>query len=173
MSKPALATRLAPICPNLELVPEQEADTAFLRDLYVSTRWQEMAQVPWPEEARRAFLGEQFQLQRDHYRKNYVGAEFLVVREHGQPIGRMYLYASPREIRLMDIALVESKRGIGLGRALVEALMIIAREDDAEVTLHVETNNAALHLYERLGFHLIENRGVYHFLGWKPPARGD
>lgn len=170
MSKLALAMRLMPHCPQLEFVLEQEADTAFLRDLYASARWQEVSQVPWTDQARRDFLYEQFQLQRDHYRKNYVGAELLVVRQHGQHIGRIYLYPSSREIRLMDIALIDSKRGLGLGRCMIEALMQLAREDAAEITLHVEPNNPALHLYERLGFRLIEERGVYHFLGWTPPG---
>jgi hypothetical protein len=25
-------------------------------------------------------------------------------------------------------------------------------------------------MYQRLGFRLIENRGVYDFLGWTPPS---
>ena len=33
-----------------------------------------------------------------------------------------------------------------------------------------EPNNPALKLYERLGFRLIEERGVYLFLGWMPTA---
>jgi len=33
--------------------------------------------------------------------------------------------------------------------------------------LHVEPDNPAQRLYQRLGFRLIENRGVYDFLGWK------
>jgi len=170
LSPPSFASRLAPHCANLEFVPEQESDTAFLRDLYASTRWQELAQTPWNDDAKRAFLQEQFFLQRDHYRKNYVGAEFLVVRQHDQPIGRIYIYATPREIRLMDIALIDIKRGVGLGRLMIEALMRLARETACEITLHVEPNNPALHLYQRLGFTLIEDRGVYHFLGWKPDA---
>lgn len=170
MSKPAFALRLLPHCPSLEFAPEQDVDTAFLRDLYASTRWEEMAQTTWDDDAKRGFLYQQFQLQRDHYRKNYVGAEFLVVRHHGQSIGRIYLYPSSREIRLMDIALVETKRGLGFGRAMIEGLMALAREDAAEITLHVEPNNPALQLYRRLGFRLIEERGVYHFLGWKPGA---
>ena len=126
--------------------------------------------MPWPDEAKLAFLAEQFQLQRDHYRKNYQGAEFLVVEADGERIGRIYLYPSEREIRLMDIALVDARRGQGLGAALVQGLMQIAREDGREITLHVETNNPALRLYDRLGFRLIEERGVYLFLGWTPPA---
>jgi ribosomal protein S18 acetylase RimI-like enzyme len=36
------------------------------------------------------------------------------------------------------------------------------------VTLHVEPLNPAQRLYRRLGFRLLEDRGVYHFLEWRP-----
>lgn len=171
MSGPAtLASRLAQRCPALRLVEEAEDDTAFVRDLYAATRWEELAVTPWDEATKRAFLSDQFQLQRDHYRKNYVGAEFLVIHSGNERIGRIYLNHKGGEIRLMDIALIESSRGRGWGRDLVAALLEIAAEEGAQVTLHVEPNNPALRLYERLGFALIENRGVYLFLGWPAPA---
>lgn len=170
MSGESLAQRLMRRCPEIVLREEADADTAFLRALYAATRREELAHVPWPDEAKLAFLAEQFQLQRDHYRKNYIGAEQLVVEADGERIGRIYLYPSEREIRLMDIALVDARRGRGTGGALIRAVMDIAREDARELTLHVEPNNPALRLYERLGFRLIEERGVYLFLGWMPPA---
>jgi ribosomal protein S18 acetylase RimI-like enzyme len=167
-----LASRLAQRCPLLRLVDETDDDTAFVRDLYASTRWEELAVTPWDDTAKRAFLSDQFQLQRDHYRKNYVGAEFLVIHSGDERVGRIYLNYKGREIRLMDIALIEMFRGRGWGYHLVAGLLAIAAEDGAQVTLHVEPNNPALQLYERLGFALIENRGVYLFLGWPAAAQG-
>ena len=165
-----LASRLAALCPDVSLRVETDADRPFLSDLYASTRNDELAHVPWDAATKRGFLGEQFTLQHAHYVKNYVGAEFVVIEQHGLPIGRIYLYRKGSEIRLMDIALVPEKRGQGIGRALVEALARIARDDCAEITLHVEPNNPAMKLYDRMGFRLIENRGVYLFLGLKPEA---
>lgn len=34
------------------------------------------------------------------------------------------------------------------------------------VTIHVEKVNPALALYERLGFRLVEDKGLYLFLSW-------
>lgn len=145
-----------------------EADHPFLRDLYAHVRSAELAPVPWPEEAKRAFLNEQFDLQHQHYVKNYPGADLLVIQKDAVPIGRVYVYRTEREMRLMDIALVPEQRGRGIGSALLQELMAEARATKRELTLHVEPDNPAQHLYQRLGFHLIENRGVYDFLGWKP-----
>ena len=88
----------------------------------------------------------------------------------GEPFGRVYLYASADEFRLMDIALLPDWRGRGIGQELLRALMRVAAAQSRRITLHVEPNNPAQRLYARLGFELVEDRGVYHFLGWTPPA---
>jgi len=128
----------------------------------------ELAPVPWPAPAKRAFLDEQFALQHQHYLKNYPGADLLLIEQDGIPIGRIYVYRTPAEIRLMDIALNAEQRSRGIGSALLCELMDEARATNRELTLHVEPDNPAQRFYQRLGFCLIEHRGVYEFLGWKP-----
>ena len=147
--------------------PVADSDHPFLRDLYAHVRAAELAPVPWPEAAKRAFLDEQFALQHQHYVRNYPGAELLLIEHIDRPIGRIYVYRTEREIRLMDIALIDSERGRGVGTALLAELMDEARATNRELTLHVEPDNPAQRLYRRLGFGLIEQRGVYDFLGWK------
>jgi ribosomal protein S18 acetylase RimI-like enzyme len=153
---------------GLKLRPITDADHAFLRDLYASVRAAELAAVPWPEPAKRSFLDEQFALQHAHYAKVYVGADFLLIEKDGVSIGRIYIYRTPTEIRLMDIALIVEERGHRIGTALLTELMEEAATTNCELTLHVEPENPAQRLYQRLGFRLIEHRGVYDFLGWKP-----
>jgi ribosomal protein S18 acetylase RimI-like enzyme len=52
---------------------------------------------------------------------------------------------------------------------LIETLQAHGAKHGLQVTLHVEPNNPAQRLYQRLGFTLIEQRGVYDFLGWSAP----
>ena len=143
-----------------------DADHAFLQDLYASVRAAELEPVPWPAEAKRAFLDEQFALQHRHYVANYPGADLLLILMDCDPIGRVYVYRTEKEIRLMDIALVPAWRRHGIGSALLRELLHEARATNRELTLHVEPDNPAQHLYQRLGFRLIEHRGAYDFLGW-------
>jgi ribosomal protein S18 acetylase RimI-like enzyme len=42
-----------------------------------------------------------------------------------------------------------------------------ARTAGKALTIHVEKFNPALHLYRRLGFRRIEDKGVYLFLEWR------
>jgi ribosomal protein S18 acetylase RimI-like enzyme len=148
---------------------EVDADFPFLTELYAEVRHDELAPLDWPAQAKRDFLDTQCRLQRDHYAQHYVGADLLIVERGERVVGRVYVHASAREIRLMDIALLRSEQGQGFGTAIVRALQdLAARRGQIELTLHVEPANPAQRLYMRLGFRLIEQRGVYDFLGWKP-----
>ncbi len=167
---PRLAQALHVVSAATGLRPEVATDFDFIAALYAEVREDELAPVPWPDQAKRDFLTSQCRLQRDHYTKHYLGAEFLIVEMSGKPIGRIYAHATRSEIRLMDIALRSDSRGRGIGTALVRALQDEAQQRGVDLTLHVEPENPAQRLYQRLGFALIENRGVYDFLGWSPGA---
>jgi len=147
-----------------------DSDHAFLNALYADTRAAEMALVAWTPQEKANFLASQFALQDKHYRNVYQGADFLVVEDAGEPIGRVYVYRSAREIRLMEVTLVPAARNRGIGSALLRELMGEARSAGAQLTLHIEPENPAQRLYQRLGFRLIEHRGAYDFLGWNPAA---
>lgn len=145
-------------------------DFAFVCDLYAEIRHDEIAPLPWPDQAKRDFLDAQCRLQRDHYARHYVGADLLIIERDGQPIGRLYAHATRKEIRLMDIALRATERNQGIGSLLVRALQAEAQRREVDLTLHVEPGNPAQRMYQRMGFRLIENRGVYDFLGWSANA---
>ena len=145
-----------------------EGDMAFVHALYAQARAAELAPVPWSQDAKDAFLAEQAALQHRHYVANYPGADLLVVENESGAIGRVYVYRSPAEIRIMDIALMPDWRNRGIGTRLLNEIFDEARATRSTVTLHVEPDNPAQRLYLRLGFRLIEHRGVYDFLGWDP-----
>ncbi len=150
-----------------------DADLPFLADLYASTREAELAPVPWPEEAKRAFLQDQFAKQHDHYQQHYQGADYWVIEQDDRPVGRVYVYRSPGEIRLMDIALLPEQRGRGTGTTLLAELVEEADRHGAQITLHVEGDNPVKRLYRRLGFVRVEERGPYEFLSRPARSPGD
>lgn len=156
--------------PDLRLREITDADLGFLSDLYAETRAEEMQRVDWPDSAKRTFLQHQFELQHAYYQQNYPGADRLVIERAGQRIGRIYVFRSRDDIRLMDIALVGAHRGQGLGSALLAELIEESERTGASISLHVEADNPAQRLYQRLGFSFWEDRGVYQFLGRRPLA---
>lgn len=145
------------------------ADEPFLFEVYASTRREELAATDWPQEAKDAFLHSQAAAQHAHYAEHYPEAEFQIIERDGQPVGRHYVAAWDDEFRLIDIALLPAARGHGIGQRLIAALLERARAAHKPVRLHVERENPARRLYERLGFRQVEDRGVYLFLEWLPP----
>lgn len=163
------ATRHPARPPGLDFRAVTDADWPLLARVYAESRAEELAPVPWPQAAKDAFLAQQFEFQRRHYATHYAGADLWVVQLHGEPIGRVYVYRSATELRLMEIALLAAWRGRGLGRAMLEELLDEADRSTRAVTLHVEPNNPVLRLYQRLGFSTVEQRGAYLYM--HRPAR--
>ena len=145
-------------------------DEAFLFEVYASTRRPELAALDWSDEMKEAFLRSQAAAQQAYYQEHYPTSEFLIIERNREAVGRYYLGSWEDEFRLIDIALLPAARGEGIGRRLIESLLEKARISDKPVRLHVERENPALRLYDRLGFRQIEDRGVYLFLEWLAPT---
>jgi ribosomal protein S18 acetylase RimI-like enzyme len=148
--------------------PETSADESFLYRLYISTREPEMQMVDWPADQKTTFLRQQFSAQTHHYRTNYPGAEFSIVLLDGRPVGRLYVHRRPDDIRIMDILLAPESRGSGIGTILLHDILQSAVGEGRSVSIHVEQDNPALRLYERLGFQRADTFGVYLLMVWKP-----
>lgn len=154
-----------------KLRPAVPSDGAFLFSVYASTRTEEMSLVDWSQEQKDAFLLSQFIAQDRYYRENYPGAEFSVILLGEKPAGRLYIHRRKDEIRIMDITLLPDFRGLGIGTALLRQVIEEGSTKNLPVTIHVERFNPALHLYERLGFRLAEDKGVYYFMKWSPERK--
>ena len=126
--------------------------------------------MPWDDAQKDAFLRMQFDAQDAWWHENYDGASFDVILVDGEPAGRLYVHRGPSEIRIVDIALIPEHRGGGVGTSLLRDLLAEADEGGKSVTIHVERMNPALRLYERLGFTVAEDKGVYLFLERPPRA---
>lgn len=154
----------------LALRPVTGADRDFLAAVYASTRLEELAVTGWTDEEKAGFCRMQFDAQDGHYRHHYPAARFEVVECAGVPVGRLYVDRWSREIRIMDIVLLPEHRGKGFGTRLLGELQQEAAETGRLLSIHVERMNPALRLYERLGFRLTEDKGVYLLLGWTAGA---
>lgn len=148
--------------------PATPDDVPFLRYLYGTTREDEMLRVPWTEEQKGQFLDQQFSSQKWHYEDSYPECQFLVIEHEGRSIGRLYIDRGPKDIEIVDIALLPQYRGRGLGRILLEEILAEGQQTGKAVTIYVEHNNPARHLYDRLGFVHVDTNGVYHHMVWSP-----
>jgi ribosomal protein S18 acetylase RimI-like enzyme len=148
-------------CPSIHLRAATGDDLAFLAGVYASTREEELRPVPWSGEQKLAFLRMQFEAQHAEYHGRYPDASFEVIELDGTPAGRLYVHRRDHEIRIVDISLLPDHRGNGAGTSLLENLIRESESVGKPLTIHVETRNPALRLYQRLGFRPIGETGVY------------
>ena len=146
------------------LRPRESHDVPFLRELYAETREEELRPLAWTREEKRAFLDDQFARQHTHYLQHSPQAQWWVVTCDGRPVGRLYVAQTAHDLRIMDVSLLASHRRRGIGSALMRAILEEAQASGVPASLHVEPFNPALRLYERLGFAIVETRGVYLFM---------
>lgn len=153
---------------QIQLRPATDADYAFMRYLYGLARTEEMQHFPFSEEQKAAFLDQQFAAQYEHYRVHYPTCERNIIEQGGRAIGRLWIDEWKDQIRLVDIALLPESRGSGIGTSLVEQILARGAAAGKPVTIHVESFNPAMRLYERLGFVPIDTNGVYRLMKWMP-----
>lgn len=153
---------------KLALRPIRNDDLEFLYQVYASTREDELAPLPWTDSQKRTFLQMQFNAQHHYYQEQFAEASYQVILQDEQPVGRLYVDRGSDEIRIIDIALLGAARNQRIGSLLLQQILDEATLSGRRVVLHVEKNNPALRLYQRLGFQVKEDKGVYWFMQWSP-----
>ncbi len=152
----------------LMLRPVELGDDEFIYRVYASTRADEMALVNWTDEQKEAFLRMQVNAQTDHYKNYYPRAQYHIIQREDILIGRLITDQSPKNILIIDIALLPPYRAAGIGTAVMKNLMNYAQEINLPIILRVEFFNPALNLYARLGFVKTGEMSIYHEMTWTP-----
>ncbi|MCG2607550.1 MULTISPECIES: ribosomal protein S18-alanine N-acetyltransferase [unclassified Acinetobacter] len=91
-----------------------------------------------------------------------------VIEQQGQVVGFCILQPVLDEANLLLMAVHPSQQGKGLGYQLLEASIAQLKNNPLQIFLEVrESNQAAIALYEKSGFHQIDLRKNYY-----PKANG-
>jgi ribosomal protein S18 acetylase RimI-like enzyme len=157
-----LAARIVPRNPLIRFKPVTVADEPFLRYLFNTVRAADFAGAGLPQAMLDVILDQQFRAQSKGYATQFPGATSLVVVKGSERVGRLLLAEEERRWHIVDIALLPSVRGQGIGSDIISAAARAAEEQGAEqLTLSVLAGNlAAQRLYLRLGFAAVDGDGV-------------
>jgi ribosomal protein S18 acetylase RimI-like enzyme len=144
------------------------ADQPFIRQLFKASRAGEFSAAGLPEAALDILLEQQFRAQAAGYAAQFPQALSLIVLYQDEPIGRLILQIGESRWHVIDVVLLPSTRGRGIGTDLIEAVARAAQHQGArELNLTVLSGNAAARrLYARLGF--IETASGAHIAMSKP-----
>lgn len=144
--------RPAPLAPDA-------ADLGLRRALFDAGRADEMAATGWPLPVQEAFLAQQFSVREAAYARAYPEAVDQRIWASRQPglapvvVGRVLGQWQARAWHLIDIAVLPSWQRCGIGRGVMQHLLLQATRANAAVVLQVVRHNTgALALYSSLGF---------------------
>ncbi len=144
-------------------------DLPFMLALYASTREAELAMTNFSTQEKQVFIGHQFNAQYQHYLQHYNSEAFDIIELDGKAVGRLFVDHWSKEIRIVDIALIPEYQKQGLGSYLFKQVFAQAKACDKSVTIHVEHNNPAKKLYQKLGFELkSKTNDIYLLMQWTP-----
>jgi ribosomal protein S18 acetylase RimI-like enzyme len=140
------------------LRPASAEDIDFERHLYASTR-DDLR--PLGPEVFDGLVGMQFRAQSMSIKLDHPQAERKIVVVEDEPAGRLIIDASGDHIEVIDVALLPHYRGHGLGTSVMRSVMSQADRLGRAMRLHVEKQSRAVRLYERLGFVICGDVGMY------------
>lgn len=146
---------------GIQLRPMEAADETIFRQLYAEVREPELRGTNWLDAEKQAFCNSQYRLQDQHYRTHYADFEPWAICQNDAVIGRLYLATFDGLLVLMDITMATSHRGMGIGSTILADVIGQADLQGREMRLHVEPDNPARGLYERLGFVEMEKGDIY------------
>ena len=152
----------------VRLRPATLEDDPFLRQLFATTRADELALMGWNENQKEEFIAMQFNAQSQQYAMSYPQAHHSIILLNEDSIGRLIIDRGENGFTLVDVALLPARRSAGIGTHLIEKLLDEAGTARKPVTLNVWHSNPAKRLYERLGFSVVNNEGVYCEMSWNP-----
>ena len=158
--------------PSWSLHDITATDTEFVRLLYRSTREAELSSLPWTEAQKIAFCEMQQRAQTMGYAATYPQAEYRLIRVGAQAAGRLINAWTDQGLVLVDIALLPTFWGCGLGTMLLTSLQQEAAAQDKALLLSVDKLNRAMKLYSRLGFSIVGEHDLRIQMAWKRVVRG-
>lgn len=153
---------------QITLRPVSAADDDFILQVYASTRAEEMAQVPWNQEQKEAFVRAQYAAQKRHYAAEFPRASHDIIYVDETPAGRIYLDRRQDALHILDITVLPWHRGQGTGAVLLLRLLHEAGSLGKPVTIYVESFNPSLRFFERLGFQRDHQDGFQLLMKWQP-----
>ncbi|AVK82231.1 N-acetyltransferase [Lysinibacillus sp. B2A1] len=152
---------------RVELKPITKDDDSFLYEVYVSTRRKEIDLWGWSAEQTQHFLEMQWYAQQVSYKQQFPEASHCIILSDDKYAGRLLTENLPQHLHLIDISILPSFQGNGLGTYLITKLQQTAKEENKPVILQVFQTNPARNLYERLGFQIVSTDDMYLKMRWQ------
>ncbi len=142
-----------------------EKDIEFVFRVFAESRC-EFQNLGWDAAHLEAFLREQFDFQQRTYASRHSYATKEIIVADGVDCGYQVVDRSGQEIILVDLAVKPDFQARRVGSKVLEHLLELASRSRQNVVLQVAVGNPAQGLYERFGFSVVGEHGMYRSMRW-------
>jgi ribosomal protein S18 acetylase RimI-like enzyme len=141
------------------LVPAGPEDSPWIEALQRGILAEALAGIPEPQLG--PLLELQLRSQDQQYRRDWPGASSFLIMAGANRVGRILLHEGAQRDHLVDISILHEFRNAGIGTQALQLLISRAESRSNDLCLRVAASNPALALYQRLGFEIVADAGVY------------
>lgn len=151
---------------------QEVGDEAFLAALFAANHADLLRAAGLPQNTIDHLVGMQQRSQSETYRVLYPRARYYVLECDSLPIGRLVTHEEAAAISIVDIALLPSVQGRGIGRASIATMLgEAARLGRGARAMVMLSNRPSLAMFRRLGFQETAGGDAVHVtLRWAPPT---
>jgi ribosomal protein S18 acetylase RimI-like enzyme len=154
--------------PPISLRPAQKSDEPFFYEVFKSVRAPEFAVLGLHPEQLEMLIGQQYEARTGSYEAQFPDSGNSVVLSGDAPIGQFWVFRTPEEFLVVDIALMPDHRGSGVGATLMKQFMAEADAARVPVRVTVASNNpGSLRFHQRLGFRIISEEPMYYTMEYR------
>jgi ribosomal protein S18 acetylase RimI-like enzyme len=154
--------------PPISLRPARKSDEPFFYDVFKSVRGPEFAVLGLHPEQLEMLMKQQYEARTGSYEAQFPDSGNSVVLSGETPIGQFWVFRTPEEFLVVDIALMPDHRGTGVGGALMKQFMAEADAAAVPVRVTVATNNpGSLRFHQRLGFRITSQDEMYYTMEYR------
>ncbi|MRJ42975.1 MULTISPECIES: GNAT family N-acetyltransferase [Idiomarina] len=153
-----ITTRLEPFS------DARDGDLAYT--LFADQKQQEFSRLLSPPAILEQLLRSQYDIREQSYSVSYHDYQKLTATLDSQPIGILRIGQAQITgcLRLVDIIIDQRYRCRGVGTQVLEHFIDLARAKSLDADLHVQKDNPALRLYQRLGFCICGETDLHWYL---------
>lgn len=98
--------------------------------------------------------------------------QYHIICDDGKKTGRVAIGRMEEELVLVDIILLPEFQNRGLGSTILQQLKREAMDNDMSIRLSVLTNSRAQQFYERFGFQVFLETGIYSSMKFTREGEG-
>lgn len=152
---------------DVRLLPPTAADEPLLVALHRLAFCGDNGLVEPLPPALAALCDDQLRLQRLGWAAQFPTMLDHVIVMDGEPIGRVAWATLATDLRMIDIVLLEERRGRGVVTAVLAEAKAFAARHGLPVVMHARSHARPRRQFERLGFRTVADDGIHARLEWR------